>query len=405
MKRSRIRNLDRRLLTILLIVFVQMLGGSMVLPILPLYAQRDFHLTPPVITLLVSSYFMAQFVAGPPLGRLSDTRGRLPILIISQIGTTASFVMLALAQSATMLFAARILDGITGGNIIVAQAYITDITPRERRTEVLGYIFAAFGLGFIFGPAIGGVVSAFLGEQAPFWVAAAVTLITVLLTWLTLDETLTAEQQEANRRVGRDGINPAAIIRNVPLLLILLVAFVAQFGMGLLQSTFALFGDAVLFAGYDPKTVNLGIGLLLATVGLTQFLTQSLLLRPLLKRYGEATLVIAGNILRVAGMLLFAVAATPLVGFFGVIAFPLGVGIMMPSLQSLATRTTADELRGGVLGLYQSAISLSIIFGTALGGVLFAVAPAIPYWVGAVLGAAATLPAIVLWRQSKAGKL
>ncbi|HNB54785.1 MAG TPA: MFS transporter, partial [Anaerolineales bacterium] len=151
-----LKNTDRRLITILLIVFIQMLGGAMVLPVLPLYAQRDFGLSAPIITLLVSSYFIALFFAGPWLGRLSDTRGRLPILVISLIGTVLSFILMALANRAWMLFAARILDGITGGNIIVAQAYVTDITPREQRTEKLGKIFAVFGLGFIFGPALGG---------------------------------------------------------------------------------------------------------------------------------------------------------------------------------------------------------------------------------------------------------
>src|SRR5262245_22030975 len=127
-------NVDRRhLFPIFCIVFVNFLGGTLVLPILPLYAQERFHASVELITLLNASFFAAQFIAGPFLGRLSDKYGRLPILIISQLGTVASFIMIALAQDMTGLFAARILDGITGGNIIVAQAYITDITPREKR--------------------------------------------------------------------------------------------------------------------------------------------------------------------------------------------------------------------------------------------------------------------------------
>jgi DHA1 family tetracycline resistance protein-like MFS transporter len=202
-------SIDRRLFTILMIVFVQMLGASMILPILPLYAQREFGLTPQTITLLVSVFFAAQFRAGPTIGRLSDKHGRLPILIISQIGTAVSFVMLAMAQGPFMLFAARTLDGITGGNIIVAQAYITDIMPREKRTQALGYIFAAFGLGFIFGPALGGILSAAYGPQVPFLIAAAAAIFTVGLTWVTLDETLTPEQREANRTYKKGGLAPA----------------------------------------------------------------------------------------------------------------------------------------------------------------------------------------------------
>ena len=136
---------DRRLLTILLVVFVQMLGASLILPVLPLYAQREFRMSAEMIALLTSAFFAAQFLAGPYIGRLSDHYGRIPVLIVSQIGTVISFVLLAFAPNFGWLFFARILDGITGGNIIVAQAYITDITPREKRVESLGYIYAVFG--------------------------------------------------------------------------------------------------------------------------------------------------------------------------------------------------------------------------------------------------------------------
>ena len=164
--------IDRRLATILLIVFVQMLGAAMIFPILPLYAKREFGLSDQVIPLLNTSFFVAQFLAGPYLGRLSDRYGRVPVLIISQIGTVISFVMLAFAPNMAMLFVARLLDGITGGNIIVAQAYITDITPRERRTEALGYVFAVFGLGFIFGPAVGTLLATVFGPRVPYLIAA-----------------------------------------------------------------------------------------------------------------------------------------------------------------------------------------------------------------------------------------
>lgn len=397
------KNIDRRLATILLIVFIQMLGGAMVLPVLPLYAQRDFGMSAPVITLLVSSYFIALFFAGPWLGRLSDTRGRLPILVISLFGTVLSFVMMALANSAWVLFAARILDGITGGNLIVAQAYVTDITPREQRTEKLGKIFAVFGLGFIFGPAIGGFISGAWGEHASFWVAAALTLITVFVAWWALDETVTPEQQIANRSRSKASISPTAVLQNTPLVLILVVTFIVQFGLGILQSTFSLFGAAVLFAGYDNATTNMGIGLLLAVVGLTQFITQTFLLKPMLNRYREGVLIVAGSTIRAVGAVFYALATTPLMAIPASLCFPFGIGVTMPSLQSLATRTVPDQLRGGVLGVYQSSISLGVIFGTALGGVLFEITPQMPYWVSAASGIFAILVAIILWRQSQTG--
>lgn len=394
-----VRNIDRRLLTILLIVFVQMVGAAMILPILPLYAKREFALTPQAITLLVSSFFAAQFLAGPFLGRLSDQYGRLPILVVSQFGTALSFWMLGAAWSYELLFAARILDGITGGNIIVAQAYITDITPREKRTESLGYVFAIFGLGFIIGPALGGILSAAFGPRIPYYIAAGAALLTALASWVILEETVTDEQKVSSRVSQRAGLSPAEIVRNVPLLIILVIAFVGQFGFGLLQSTFALYGEAVLFAGYSVEMTNLGVGLLLAAVGVGQFITQVFLLRPALEWFGERWLVIIGNVIRAASMYLFAVITTPLLGTVGAALFAVGMGVLMPSLQSLATDTVDDSVRGGVLGIYQSINSLAIIGSTAIAGIIFAMSPTMPFWIGAALTSLAILPALMLLRE------
>lgn len=399
---NKIRRLDRRLLTILLIVFVQMLGAAMILPILPLYAQSEFEMTPQTITLLVTAFFAAQFIAGPFLGRLSDKYGRVPVLIISQIGTAISFFMLAGAQSVEMLFLARILDGLTGGNIIVAQAYITDITPRAKRTQSLGYIFAAFGLGFIFGPALGGLLSSAFGPRIPYVIAAIAAVGVVFLTKFSLNETLTPEQREANRTFNQASIKPAAIIRNWPLLLILIIAFVGQFGMGLIQGTFALYGEAVLFTDYGARFVSFGVGMLLAIVGFGQFFTQTFLLRPALKRFDEAWLVVIGMILRTFSLFILAAITIPFAAGVASLLFAVGVGLMMPPLQSLSTNTVADELRGGVLGIYQSIISLSTIFSTAVSGTLFALDPTIPYWTGGLLSVLALIPAFILVRQTRA---
>jgi MFS transporter, DHA1 family, tetracycline resistance protein len=397
--------IDRRLFTILMIVFVQMVGASMALPILPLYAQREFGLTPQTISLLVSVFFVAQFLAGPIIGRLSDKHGRLPVLIISQIGTAISFVMLALAGGPVLLFISRVLDGITGGNIVVAQAYVTDITPKEKRTQALGYIFAAFGLGFIFGPALGGVLSAAFGPRVPFIVAAVAAALTVLLTWATLDETITPEQREANRNTKGSGLEPSAILQNSPLMLILFAGFVGQFSLGLLQGTFALYAEAVLFPEAGEETTNLGIGLLLAVVGVAQFTTQTVLLPRMLRRMGDAMLVIIGTLVRTLGLIIYAVVTSPWLGAFGSLFFAAGLGLMMPPLQSLATRTVSDEVRGGVLGLYQSVFSLSIIISTAVAGLIFNISPTTPYWVGSVLSLLSIIPAILIWRRARTDKL
>ena len=176
-------------------------------------------------------------------------------------------------------------------------------------------------------------------------------------------------------------------------------AFFGQFALGMLQSTFALFGEAVIFQGYSQQATKLGVGLLFSVVGVSQVITQTFILRRMVKRYSTAGLVMIGSVLRMIGMFLFAVAVSPWLAVIPLILFPLGLGITMPALQSLGTETVTDEVRGGVLGLYQSTVSLATIFSTALGGVLFAVTPATPYWVGGVLSAVIIIPTLYLWQQ------
>ncbi len=389
--------IDRRLFTILLIVFVQMVGTSMVHPILPLYAQSVFAMDAQVITLLITAFFAAQFLAGPFIGRLSDRRGRLPVLLISQVGTVIAFLMLGFAQSAAMLFLARVLDGVTGGNIVVAQAYVTDVMPEKRRTEALGYTMAAFGLGFIVGPAVGGLLASQYGPQIPFIFAAAAALVTVFLTWFTLEESLSADDMARNRDSETARLGAADVLRNVPLVAVLIISFVSRFGMGLLIGAFALFAEAVLFAGGDFETVSLGVGLMLMVVGLGQFLTQIFVLPAALRRYSDTQIVLIGAAARALSMFLLAAALEPLLGTLSLAIFALGSGLLFPPLQSLLTKTVAAELRGAVLGLNQSAMNLGVIISTAVAGSLFVMNPALPNFMGGILYCVALLPGVFLW--------
>lgn len=396
-----LNRIDRRLLTILMIVFVGMVGASMALPILPVYARRQFAMSEEVVTLLFASFFLAQFLAGPLIGRLSDLYGRLPVLIISQIGTVISFIILPLAPSAAWLFFARILDGITGGNIIVAQAYVTDITTPQQRTQALGWIFAAFGGGFVIGPAVGGLLSSAFGPQIPFLLAAIAAALTLILTWVALDETVTPEKRAANRAKRSGGLSPLQIIRNAPLVLVLLMGFGVQFGLSIIQSTFALYGEDVLFVSYPPNEASLGIGLLLSCAGIGQVVTQLFLLKPLLRRFNESTLVVIGNLVRGIGSLGILLVATPLLAGPMIMLFAMGGGIATPALQSLATETVPDEVRGGVLGVFQSIASLSTIFGSGLSGTLFALSTPLPFLVSGGLAFLLILPALYLARHQK----
>jgi DHA1 family tetracycline resistance protein-like MFS transporter len=395
---------DRRMLTILSIVFVQMAGAAMILPILPLYAERQFDMSPTTVTLLITSYFLAQFFAGPYLGRLSDQYGRIPLLVISQLGSAVSFFMMAAAGGPLVLFMARAVDGITGGNIIIAQAYITDITPREKRTEALGYILAIFGLGFIIGPALGGILSAWLGSRMPFIIAGLASVITAMMCRLFLEETV-ERAKEVRRSAARPGLSPAEITQSPALVIILVIAFIGQFGLGLLQSTFALYSAAILFRGASDQATNLGVGLLLAVVGLGQFITQTWLIGPLKRRFGDALLVIQGSLLRTVGFVILAGFASILLSAAGSLFFAIGMGLMMPPLQSLATQTVNDTKRGSVLGVYQSSVSLAIIISTAIAGLIFTMHPTAPYWIGAILSLVVVLPAGILLKLVRAHRL
>ncbi len=395
---------DRRLVTVLSIVFVQMAGAAMILPILPLFAERHFNMPPTTVTLLVTSYFLAQFFAGPYLGQLSDRYGRIPLLVISQLGSAISFFMMAAAGGPAMLFAARVVDGITGGNIIIAQAYITDITPREKRTEALGYIMAVFGIGFIIGPALGGLLSAWLGARMPFVIAGLAAAATALMSRLFLDETV-GQKTKNIREFRRVHLTPAEVARNYPLVLILVVAFVGQFGFGMLQSTFALYGSAVLFRGESSQATNLGVGLLLAVVGSGQFITQTWLIGSLKRRFGDPLIVIQGSLIRMTGLAILALVSSPWLAAVSCLFFAVGMGLMMPPLQSLTTRTVSEADRGGVLGLFQSSASLAIILSTAIAGAIFTINPTLPYWIGAILSLAVVLPAWIVLKLSGEGRL
>lgn len=388
-----LRTLDKRLVTILLIVFVQMIGASMILPIIPLFAKNEFSMSPTLITMLVASFYAAQFIGGPILGRWSDRIGRVPVLIVSQVGTVISFVMFGMAGAVWVLFASRILDGLTGGNIVVAQAYVTDVTPKEKRAQALGLIFAAFGVAFFIGPAIGGILVG-LGPRVPYFIAAGAAAVVVLLTVFTLDESMSAEERAEHRAVA-EKLSFSQALRVKPLVLALLIVFVAQSALGMVMATFALFGDAVLF----ESSPELGVGLLLGVLGLTQVLTQTALIGRAIDRFGETRVMVIAIVVRTVSLGFFAVATMVWVAGVGSALFAVGSGLLLPTLQALATRSVDDSMRGGVLGVYQSTTSLAVIISTAVSGVLFAMTPHTPYMVAFVLSGLSVVPALMLARH------
>jgi DHA1 family tetracycline resistance protein-like MFS transporter len=352
-------------------------------------------MSPTEVSLLVASFYAAQFVGGPILGRWSDKAGRVPVLIVSQVGTVIAFIAFGLATAPWMLFAARLFDGLTGGNIVVAQAYVTDVTPKEHRARALGLVFAMFGLAFFVGPVMGGLLVG-LGPRIPYFVAAGAAAIVVLLTVFTLDESMTASQRaEIREKAVKLSFRAALAIR--PLVLTMILAFLAQFALGLVIATFALFGEAVLF----DTNAELGVGLLLTFVGLSQIITQTAILPRALARIGENRLVSIGVAVRSVGLLIYAFTVSPALAALGSFFFAMGGGLTMPPTQSIATKSVDDSMRGGVLGVMSASMSLAFIISMAFSGVLFTIAPHLPNQVALGASILAIGPALALRRRAK----
>ena len=391
----------KRLYPILLVIFTNILGAGVIIPILPLYAEGQFRGTVVQITLLNTAFFGAQFMAAPWLGRLSDRFGRRPLLMISQAGTVLAFLLfiaaaplgsridglglaLPISGGMIMLYVARILDGITGGNITIAQAYVSDVTPQENRAQGLGLLQAAFGSGFVFGPAFGGVLSN-LGITAPFIGAVIITTGTLILTAFTLKESLPSEERTAGISKSAQGpTNRSILVENPTLLLILIVGFIGSLGFSAMTSTFALFADHVVFS--DPKffgRVQLFIGLMLTFNGLMQIFTQLVLLKPLVTRLGEQLTLFIGQVSLMLAMVGFGLVDHPVGVTLLLAPFSFGQGVSEPNLQSLTTRFGSIRNRGRLLGLYQSARSMALIISPIWAGFAFdAIRPQAVYLIG-----------------------
>jgi MFS transporter, DHA1 family, tetracycline resistance protein len=366
---------DRAQLIIFLIVVVNLLGFGIIIPLLPFYAQ-SLGASPFTVGLIFATYSVCQLVANPILGALSDRHGRRPILLYSILGTAASFMLLALAGNVVLLFLARAIDGLSGGNISTARAYVADVTEGDDRARGFGLIGAAFGIGFILGPALGGALSRF-GYAAPAWAAAGLALLASALTFLWLPETVRGPRdgREAPppQRVG-DLLGRAGVRRLLALDFGYWVAFAVY------QTTFALF-VAQRF-GFDAVAT----GQALALAGVVNMLVQLKVMPALASRVGERVTLAAGLGFGAAG--LSAVAISPSVPVFlaGVVLASLGVGLAGPSLVTLLSETVEPEQQGRLQGISSALESLGRTVGPLWGnGALGLFGEAAPYASGAAL--------------------
>lgn len=375
-----------RIMAILfLIIFMDLVGFGLLLPLLPFYVQR-VGAGPETITLVLGLYSVGQFIAAPLWGRLSDSLGRKPVLAATSFGLAVSYVMLAYADTLILLIAARLFGGVMAGNIAAAQAYISDITTPATRAKGMGLLGAAFGLGFIFGPAIGGVLGgsdvATADFVSPALAAAAVTLIAAVGVLVFLKESLEPHQRAARRERAelpwRQKL--AAAFGRRELVMLTVAGFLTITAWALFETVFALWANAVL--DYGPAH----IGYVLTFIGVISVIIQGGAIGALTRRFGERALAIAAVVFLAAGYIALALATTPSAMVLACGALGIGSALFNPSLSSLVSLEAADGERGAVLGVYQSATALARVVGPAFSGLVFAQwGPPAPFAVAAAL--------------------
>mgnify|MGYP001556439005 CR=1 FL=1 len=395
------------LFTVFMVVFIGLMGFSFFIPILPFLAM-DYGANELVLGLLLASYALAQLVGAPILGRLSDQYGRRPILLISAFGTFVSLLMLAFAQSLTVLFLSRILDGLTGGNISVAQAYITDITDEQNRSKGLGLLGAAFGLGFIIGPALGGVLSG-LGETAvnpaladsgmsllqqfdwkytlPGLGAAFIGLINVIQIIFSLPESLTEERREELResqlgKPRRSVLSISAIWQatqrpHVGPLLNMRLFFGMAFSM--FQSAFPLYAAVQLGLGATETAF------VLTYVGLLAVVVQGYAVGKLSQRYSDKTLLMVSSVLMTVSLVAWGLSFNVPVLLVVLIPTTFAGGIFNTVINSALTKAADRREAGSILGIGASLESLTRVIAPILGNALIAFGAWLPGVVGGVM--------------------
>jgi MFS transporter, DHA1 family, tetracycline resistance protein len=396
------------------IVFLDLLGFGILIPQLGIYGVK-FHATPFEVGLLASSYSLMQLVAAPWLGRLSDRHGRRPVLLFSLIGSAAGFVLFAFAHSLPLLFLSRIIDGASGGNISTAQAYIADVTTPENRAKGMGLIGAAFGLGFVLGPAIGGFLGAAGGNLAIGLFAASLAVLNVVMVALFLPES-----RHPGSAPARTPLFSRTTFQQKEVAVLVVMFGLFTLGFSEMEGTFSVFlmtehlgfrdlvssfGD-FLRGGGDPRyrAVSLKAGYVFAVVGVVSAAIQGGLLGRLKQRFGEQRLVLAGCVLTALGL-----AGLPLAPSYGWVFLPsavlaAGSALNNPSLSSLVSQRSPPDRQGEVLGTYQAMGAIARVLGPALGGWLFTVAsPAAPFVSGAVLAVLCAGLALRLQRPGNSG--
>jgi DHA1 family tetracycline resistance protein-like MFS transporter len=371
---------SRRALAILfLIVFIDLVGFGMVIPVMPLYAER-LGASPAWIGLLSTLYSAMQFVFAPVWGRFSDRVGRRPVLLVSIVATAAAFAIYGFAQSFLLLLVSRAFAGAATANIAIAQAYVADVTAPEDRAKGMGLIGAAFGLGFVLGPAIGGLLSSY-SLALPGFAAAGLAALNGVAAFFLLPEP-SQRSARAHQRAGLAVL--AAELRKPGIRRLLACYFLTILAFSAMEGTYSLLAKYRM--GFGQREVSY----LFTYIGVLIVIVQGGLVGPLTRRFGEKRLLVVGLGMQAVALASLAVAGG--LGQFLAATAPLaiGSGLSQPAMTALLSRISAKDDQGGTLGLGQSAAAMGRILGPEAGTFTFSsFSPAFPYAAGALVMAAA----------------
>ena len=370
---------------LLIIQFLVMVGFGIVIPILPFFVGK---LGGGALSLgiFMSVYSIMQFIFAPIWGRLSDRIGRRPVLLIGLGGYGVTFIMFGMINNLYLLIGLRALAGmVSSATLPTTMAYLADITEGIDRSKGMGMLGAAMGLGMVFGPAIGGWLGRY-SFSLPFFVAGGLALLLLLFTWTFLPESLKRSNSDVP---GRRRPRLTLEVVNDPLFALFAFNFVISFSMAMFESTFALFSVAKV--GFGPEEM----GITFAILGIFAVIVQGGLIGPLVKKFGEASLLKSGAVFASLGLILIILSGNVVLLVMSTVVFMVGNSLMTPTSSSLVTKQNSLG-QGASLGFFQSFASLGRVFGPVTGGALFEISMGLPYITGA-----AFLVLIVLVAGSK----
>ncbi len=364
------KNNRRAIFVLFLTVFIDLLGFGIILPILPLYAEQ-FGAKPNEATLLIAIYSLMQFLFAPLWGSLSDRYGRRPILLLTLLGSVIAYIGLGFANSLWILFIARSLAGIMSGNIATAQAYIADITTPANRSRGMGIIGAAFGLGFILGPAIGGLLIGTDSDNANFHLpslfAAGLSLLALLCALILLPESLNSETKAKipDHRYRQRRLNLLHLSQRPQFCVLVGIYFLVTFAVAAMDSTLALWSKQQL--NWGPQQTSY----LFAFMGIVSTIIQGGLIGFLKKHFGEIKLLTLGILGLGLGLLLIGFSQSLILLLVATALVAWGISVSQPILNSLISQMTAPEEQGQILGIASSCSALARISGPTWAGASF----------------------------------